>query len=833
MSSTDYTMQFKYLFFTIIVFLNCLCPIFAQHPTILTHGGAVRTVEFSPVNASLFASAGDNNTIKLWDLRNDTVTTFRGHSDQVNAIAFSPNGQLLASGGDDWTFRLWNIRAEQHIATLEHITDRNRSQIKDVAFSPNGQLLATAGQHVKLWEVSGQNEIATLRHDEYVWALAFSPNGRFLAAGDGGGIVKIWDIQERQVIAQLEGDANAVYAVTFLSDGRTLATAGYQGQIKLWAVPNWEHLGTLENRGTIYTLDFSPDGKALASTGHAAVTLWSVESGEEITSLTGHSAWVYGAAFSPNGKTLVSSGDDGTIRLQNIEIHLQTLQQREMVRLIYFLPINRRSQSNINTKLDKLIKDTQQFYTDQMQNRGFGRKTFTLETDTTGRVVVHHINGKFTSHYYHTETVDKVMEEVEKQFDTSKNIYLIVVDVSSQVIESENTCGVGGGSWKGFDAEMQQRDLGGHAIIPASGPCFSINVTAHELGHTFGLAHDFRSNAYLMSYGDHPDKVSQCATEWLDVHRYFNVSQTSFNEPTTIEMLTPIALPPNVIHFRFEVIDADGLYQAQLLIPTATGDPSSGSKLHRCTSLNGESKLIKFTTTQLKISTAMQVTLQVIDVHGNITRQIHPIRTGDIAQVDVNKDGVVDVDDLVLVASKFGFFVGQRGNLNSDVNNDGFVDREDLLLVVEALESEKNTPAAPVLATENLQRWILAAKQYDLGDPTFQRGIAALEQLLMPLPLPRETALLPNYPNPFNPETWIPYQLAASVDVGIFIYTAEGKLIRTLALGQQPAGIYNSWSRAAYWDGRNELGEPVASGVYFYTLSAGNFTATRKMLIRK
>ena len=820
-------MRFRYLFATLTLLFSLLHPNFAQQqPIVLRHGGTVRTVEFSPVNASLFASAGDNNTIKLWDLRNDTVTTFRGHSDQVNAIAFSPNGQLLASGGDDWTFRLWNIRAEQHIATLEHITDRSLSQIKDVAFSPNGQLLATAGQHVKLWEVSRQNEIATLRHDEYVWALAFSPNGRFLAAGDGGGIVKIWDIQERQVIAQLEGDANAVYAVTFLSDGRTLATAGYQGQIKLWAAPNWEHFGTLENRGTVYTLDFSPDGKALASTGHAAVTLWSVESGEEITSLTGHSAWVYGVAFSPNGKTLVSSGDDGTVRLQNIEIHLQTLQQRETVRLIYFLPINRRAQQDIDTKLDTLIKDVQQFYAEQMSNHGFGRKTFTFETDSRGRAVVHHVNGRFNDRYYHNETFDKVIAEIDERFDLSKNLYLISVDTGSEKIDIQ-WCGQGG----------VHGTAGGKAIVPASGGCFvgdfGIINAAHELGHAFGLDHDFRSDAYLMSYGDHPDRLSQCATEWLDVHRYFNVSQTSFNEPTMIEMLTPIALPLNAIHFRFEVIDADGLHQAQLLIPTATGDPSSGSKLDRCNPLNGESKLIEFTTTKLKSSTAMQVTLQVIDVHGNITRQTYPIRTGGIAQVDVNKDGVVDVDDLVLVASKFGSFVGQRGNLNSDVNNDGFVDREDLLLVVEALESEENTPAAPVLATENLQRWILAAKQYDLGDPTFQRGIAALEQLLMPLPLPRETALLPNYPNPFNPETWIPYQLAAFVDVGIFIYTADRKLIRTLELGQQPAGIYNSRSRAAYWDGRNELGEPVASGVYFYTLSAGNFTATRKMLIRK
>ena len=85
---------------------------------------------------------------------------------------------------------------------------------------------------------------------------------------------------------------------------------------------------------------------------------------------------------------------------------------------------------------------------------------------------------------------------------------------------------------------------------------------------------------------------------------------------------------------------------------------------------------------------------------------------------------------------------------------------------------------------------------------------------------PRETALLSNYPNPFNPETWIPYQLAESTDVSISVYSADGQLVRTLALGHQPVGLYESRSRAAYWDGRNTLGESVASGVYFYRMTS-------------
>jgi len=106
----------------------------------------------------------------------------------------------------------------------------------------------------------------------------------------------------------------------------------------------------------------------------------------------------------------------------------------------------------------------------------------------------------------------------------------------------------------------------------------------------------------------------------------------------------------------------------------------------------------------------------------------------------------------------------------------------------------------------------------------------------------RENALLANFPNPFNPETWIPYQLAKPAEVTITIYAVDGQIVRELALGHQPAGMYQNRSRAAYWDGRNAFGEPVASGIYFYTLStestrdsvtAGNFTATRKMLIRK
>ncbi len=200
---------------------------------------------------------------------------------------------------------------------------------------------------------------------------------------------------------------------------------------------------------------------------------------------------------------------------------------------------------------------------------------------------------------------------------------------------------------------------------------------------------------------------------------------------------------------------------------------------------------------------------------------------------DLNLDGVVNIQDLVIVSECFGC----KGQDIGDVNGDGLVNIVDLVLVAAAFG---DGAAAPTLQSETLemlnatdvQRWLSEAQHLKLTDTTSQKGILFLEQLLAAL-TPKKTVLLANYPNPFNPETWIPYHLSKDAEVILYIYAMNGTLVRKLTLGHQSEGRYQTRSRAAYWDGKNEFGEPVASGVYFYTLTAGNFTATRKMLIRK
>ena len=206
---------------------------------------------------------------------------------------------------------------------------------------------------------------------------------------------------------------------------------------------------------------------------------------------------------------------------------------------------------------------------------------------------------------------------------------------------------------------------------------------------------------------------------------------------------------------------------------------------------------------------------------------------------DVNNDGLVNVLDLILIASS----LGQSGQDDVDVNEDGVVSILDLILVAGMFDGAAAAPSTQpqlpkTLTAVEVQGWLTDAMALKVRDPIMKRGIMMLEQLLIAL-TPTKTELLPNYPNPFNPETWIPYRLAEDAFVSLTIYDSSGQVVRTLDVGHRIASAYENRSKAVYWDGRNEFGEPVASGIYFYTLTvrsetrAGDFSATRRMLTLK
>ncbi len=205
---------------------------------------------------------------------------------------------------------------------------------------------------------------------------------------------------------------------------------------------------------------------------------------------------------------------------------------------------------------------------------------------------------------------------------------------------------------------------------------------------------------------------------------------------------------------------------------------------------------------------------------------------GRLATGDVNGDGIISILDMVLIVRQLGQSVPPNSPV--DLNGDGVVSILDLVRVAQGIAGSS---AAPPIGAESvdaamIESWLAQARLEDDGSLVFKQGIEMLENLLASM-IPEETALLRNYPNPFNPETWIPYQLATPAEVTLTIYDMNGQLVRRLAVGHQAAGMYQSRTRAAYWDGRNQLGEPVASGLYFYSLTAAEFSETRRMLILK
>ena len=203
---------------------------------------------------------------------------------------------------------------------------------------------------------------------------------------------------------------------------------------------------------------------------------------------------------------------------------------------------------------------------------------------------------------------------------------------------------------------------------------------------------------------------------------------------------------------------------------------------------------------------------------------------------DINGDGSVDSGDVdaLIVAVSAGVTTAKY-----DVNGDGKVDINDIVAV--RANRDAGAAGAPALignvklSTVQIDR---LQEQIDFLIATGDRSPDALKvliylQQLIATARPEKTQLLANFPNPFNPETWIPYELATDTDVRITIYNSNGVVVQTLQLGHQSAGYYTDRDRAAYWDGRNALGEQVASGVYFYQLETDELSLMRKMVILK
>ena len=838
----------------LIMISNCSLTVFAQNYTEwklpngtykrLGKGEITGNIIFSPDNSHIAVSS----SIGVWLYSANTgkeQNLFTNHSRPVTSVSFSPDGNTLASSSSG-EFLLWDVPTGELITVLSAHAD----EISDMEFSPDGKTLATCSWNrdssVKLWDVDTGSIITTLEgHEDDVTCLEFSPDGKTLATGgyDNRNTIKLWDVTNGSLIKtiltnSLHGSFG-VSDISFSPDGKTLASCEgrWNTSIHLWDVETGSLIQTLlGHMNGVNSIDYNIDGSILSSVcDDGILCLWDMNTMSHMNTLIAHTFSAISVAFSHDGHTLVSGSMDGTIHLWDS----QTLEKRNTIEehlilwsAIDFSPNGENIASTgwdntlriFDTSSGKLISTSHGLF-DPLASVSYSPDGRTIATGSvtsirhksiweanensvrlwdvsTGKIkaiLYGHQNNVRNVAFHPYEPI--VAAAVDKSsvilWDTKS--YQPLWTIPSEVIYTKNVA---------FSPDGRILATGNNSGIELWDLSARILITNIPQQSNIGSNIVFSPDGRLIASVSGPQKVYI----W-DIY-------------TEERMIIATGHTDRYVKITFSpdgksIISAGAIDDGTIRI----WDISNGELK---SILNGMANGIN----DIKFSPDGN-TLATLGYDGTILFWDYPaLFSTHRIEEDVNNDGVVDVNDLVVIAANFG----QTGENAADVNGDNIVDIADLIKVAGVLNDGNGAPVKYSkninLITENIHHWLIQAQQLNLSDPITQKGIHFLEQFLLLL-TPITTTLLPNYPNPFNPETWIPYQLSEPSDVSIQIYTADGILIRNISLGHQQPGLYQDRNSAAYWDGKNELGEPVASGLYFYALTAGQYTATRKMTIHK
>ena len=819
---------------------------------------------FSP-DGKILASAA-RHIITLWDVvTGQPIATLEGPVRSVHHITYSPDGNTLASVSLDRTIRLWDIATHQNIETFNGTSY--------AAFSPDGTMLVfrSNGSGVVVWNLITRDKTIIPKNH----FMAFLPDSSMmLLRSFPRGSVSVWDAKTSTFITTLDSVIFADWnRPIFSPDGKTLAIMGQDStilfepeviynQLPLFALSKLLKISGDSQKGASFaplSQPFVVEARDANGSAFAGVSVtFVVVAGGGTLSVTNTTTDANGRAqtlltLGPNlGTNTVAVSVEGIF--QTALFRAEATPPPSIPTTLKYVSGNNQSGLTGETLMQPFIVKVHDQYEDPMEGvtvtfavsigggslsdtsvdsdvNGLARSTLTF-----GNVPVTNIVEVGVEGIAETVTFHAVAKLLEFDFALPSGISLIhvplkvtAVDEVPMTIESiaDLYDALGGADTVNFlityDSQVQQwfgyfgpSDTGtpdGRRVTDDTGIIagmitpVAIRLIGSPLGTNGSSAITLNPGFNLVGLPLRDPRITRVSDLFALDGIGGNVHRITLTDSGKLQLVERVGDPSDIPIIGGQSFFLRALRRAIVVI--------SGDGWHNA---SGMAAAPPIALTGIEVEDVTPV----LALRGSIVDE----------QMGTNRAGFRVIVKNLSTSRAVATVTKDENYSHPDKQKSERVGYQITIVDVETgraamigdnLEISVRYPS-PLIGVQPLR--------YTVTAEDVKRGLIQLTELVA-YEIPTEMELLHNYPNPFNPETWIPYRLAEDAFVTLTIYDLNGQIVRTLDVGHQIASVYENRSKAIYWDGRNEIGEQVASGVYFYHLSAGDYSATRKMVILK